>query len=123
MTNNNTSAETISPLTVRGPDGVTRSLSEHYDGQKDVEQDPYGAWLAIQNLSARVAELEAENAELRARVEKAEAMAVALKVITEHYVRLANSGDAGFWEPEDETQVKMARAALAAYADRAKETQ
>ena len=44
---------------VKGPDGITRSLSEHYDGQKDVEQDPYGAWLAIQNQAARIEALEA----------------------------------------------------------------
>lgn len=45
---------------VKGPDGVTRTLDEHYDTQKDVEQDPYGAWLAIQNQATRVAELEAK---------------------------------------------------------------
>ena len=44
---------------VKGPDGVTRTLDEHYDTQKDVEQDPYGAWLAIQNQATRIAELEA----------------------------------------------------------------
>ena len=55
----------IDGLYVRGDDGVIRSLDEHYDTQKDVEQDPYGAWLAIQNLwvdretkIARIAELE-----------------------------------------------------------------
>ncbi len=48
------------PFHVKGPDGVTRNLDEHYDTQKDVEQDPYGAWLAIQNQAASIDELEAE---------------------------------------------------------------
>lgn len=41
-----------SHLCVKGPDGVLRGLNEHYDGMADVERDPYGAWLAIQNLWA-----------------------------------------------------------------------
>ena len=45
---------------VRSPeDGITRPLDEHYDGMRDVEQDAYGAWLAIQNLSAEVERLRA----------------------------------------------------------------
>lgn len=40
----------LSHLYVKGPDGVLRGLDEHYDGVKEVERDPYGAWLAIQNL-------------------------------------------------------------------------
>jgi hypothetical protein len=51
---------------VKGNDGITRTLDEHYDCQSDVEQDPYGAWLAIQNLSARLEAVEAERDELRA---------------------------------------------------------
>jgi NAD(P)H-dependent FMN reductase len=52
---------------VIGPDGIMRSLSEHYDEQRDVEQDPYGAWLAIQNQADRIEELEA-------RIAKADAL-------------------------------------------------
>ena len=37
----------------------------------------------------------------------------ALVAMTKHYVRLVNSGDAGFWNPEDEDVVKQARAAIA----------
>ena len=29
-----------------------RPLDEKYDCQRDVERDPYGAWMAIQSLSA-----------------------------------------------------------------------
>ena len=57
--------ERIDHLHARGTDGVIRTLDEHYNSQKDVDQDPYGAWLAIQNLwtsletsQTRVRELE-----------------------------------------------------------------
>ena len=36
---------------VLGGDGIFRTFDEHYDNMQDVEQDPYGAWLAIQHLS------------------------------------------------------------------------
>lgn len=36
----------------------------------------------------------------------------ALRVVTEHYVSLANSGDAGFWNPEEEPEIIAARKAL-----------
>jgi hypothetical protein len=32
---------------------------------------------------------------------------------TEDYVEMVNSGDCGFWEPENEDKVKAARAAIA----------
>ncbi|MFM6996942.1 MAG: hypothetical protein ACKOXL_07605, partial [Limnohabitans sp.] len=38
----------------------------------------------------------------------------ALEAILDHYVNLANSGDAGFWNPEEEPEVIGVRAALAA---------
>ena len=56
-------------LHVKGPDGVVRTLGEHYDGMSDVEKDPYGAWLAIQNQSTRIEALEAESARLREQYE------------------------------------------------------
>ena len=36
---------------VLGTDGIFRSFDEHYDTMREVEQDPYGAWLAIQSLT------------------------------------------------------------------------
>ncbi len=36
----------------------------------------------------------------------------ALKVITVRYLALAHSGDAGFWDVENETEVVQARAAI-----------
>lgn len=36
----------------------------------------------------------------------------ALRDLLEHYLALANSGDAGFWDPETEEQVINARKAL-----------
>ena len=56
----------IDAFHVKSPvDGITRGLNEHYDSKQDVQQDPYGAWLAIQNLWNGREELEAENARLR----------------------------------------------------------
>lgn len=37
----------------------------------------------------------------------------ALMKFTEDYVEMVNSGDCGFWEPENEDKVKAARAAIA----------
>lgn len=48
------------PFHVEGPDGITRGLDEHYDNLRDVEQDPTGARLAIQNLWAERERLTAE---------------------------------------------------------------
>ena len=42
------------------------------------------------------------------------AMREALEEITNYYCRLVNSGDCGFWNPEDDEEVKAARAALRA---------
>jgi hypothetical protein len=39
-------------------------------------------------------------------------MLKALEQFVEEYVELVNSGDAGFWNPEDEDKVKFARAAI-----------
>jgi len=47
---------------VKGIDGVIRGLDEHYDDMNDVRQDPYGAWLAIQNQHAEIERLRAANA-------------------------------------------------------------
>jgi hypothetical protein len=44
--------------------------------------------------------------------ERIEALEAALRGITDRYVELANSGDAGFWDPEKEGEVIAARAAL-----------
>lgn len=41
-------------------------------------------------------------------------LATALRDSLNHYVDLANSGDCGFWNPEDEGTVIAARAALKA---------
>ena len=43
-------ADKVDHLHARGVDGIIRGLDEHYDSMEDVRQDPYGAWLAIQNL-------------------------------------------------------------------------
>lgn len=45
-------------LTVLGLDNVRRSYDEHYDTVMDVEQDPTGAFFAIQEQACRIEELE-----------------------------------------------------------------
>lgn len=56
------------------------------------------------------AEFETEaNAHL---ISAAPEMLEALEQFMEEYVELVNSGDAGFWNPEDEDKVKVARAAI-----------
>ena len=47
-------------LTEVGADGIRRSFDEHYDTVMDVEQDPWGAMLAIHKQARRIEELEAE---------------------------------------------------------------
>jgi hypothetical protein len=42
-----------------------------------------------------------------------DALVAALDTFVSEYVELVNSGDAGFWEPDDEPKVKAARSALA----------
>lgn len=59
--------DVVDELHVKGVDGVIRSLNEHYDTLRDVDQDPYGAWLAIQNQADRIEALEA-------RIAKADAL-------------------------------------------------
>ena len=52
--------ESVDPLHVKSPDGITRRVDDHYFVPSDVQQDPHGAWLAIQNLCAALNEAEAE---------------------------------------------------------------
>jgi hypothetical protein len=47
-------------ITEVGVDGIRRSFDEHYDTVRDVEQDPWGAMLAIHKQARRIEELEAE---------------------------------------------------------------
>lgn len=80
---------------VIGPDDVAISVSFH---NRD-DADEIAEWMS----SAYKAGKASGHNELVA----------ALREITERYVDLVNSGDCGFWEPEDEKPVKAARAALA----------
>ena len=45
-------------------------------------------------------------------VAAAPALAEALEKLMERYLALANSGDCGFWNPEEETEIILSRAAL-----------
>jgi hypothetical protein len=94
----------VDPFNVRGTDGVLRDLSEHYDGMRDVEQDCYGAWLAIQNQHTRIKELEAKLAQ-----------AVDAFAILEDALQEAGDDYPGSKMQEwCQQQVKRARATLAA---------
>jgi uncharacterized coiled-coil protein SlyX len=52
-------------LTLLGTDGIRRSYDEHYDTMMDVEQDPTGAFFAIQKQADRIEELEAKLVEYK----------------------------------------------------------
>ena len=55
-----------------------------------------------------------DEAEANARlIAAAPRMLAALRAMTEHYVRLAASGDCGNWDPKTEAEVIEARAAIA----------
>ena len=47
-------------LTMLGTDGIRRSYDEHYDTMMDVEEDPTGAFFAIQKQAYHIEELEAK---------------------------------------------------------------
>ena len=71
MTDTPTDRESVDPLHVKGPDGITRRVDEHYFVLSDVQQDPPGAWLAIQNLCAALDEAEAALERVRAEEREA----------------------------------------------------
>lgn len=56
--------------------------------------------------------LEAKQAKVAALLSAAPDLLAALKATLEIHVDMANSGDCGFWDPEDEEHVKQARAAI-----------
>lgn len=59
-------------LKILGVDGIRRSYDEHYDTMMDVEQDPTGAWQAIQKQADRIEELEAKLARAVEALERIE---------------------------------------------------
>jgi hypothetical protein len=61
-------------LTVLGTDGIRRSYDEHYDTMMDVEQDPTGAFFAIQEQADRIEKLTNCVAVLEAKLSKSEAL-------------------------------------------------
>ena len=79
------------------PEAVERPLDEVFDTQRDVEQNPCGAWQAIQALSAA---LEAERAEkreaallLHLHMKRAEAAEVRLKEAVDVMWTIGNEYD------------------------------
>jgi hypothetical protein len=74
-------------------------------------------------LAARLAEVERERDRMEAEAvvamdrwhqsqARAERLEAALRGLTEHYVAMVNSGDCGFWNPEEDPEVIAARAEL-----------
>lgn len=72
------------------------------DGCSIASCDPVGPWRSDDEATA--------NAHVISAVPD---MYEALRGLLDRYVGLVNSGDAGFWDPEKERPVSMARAALA----------
>ena len=55
---------------------------------------------------------------IRDQAEEVNRLREALEKMVAHYCELANSGDCGWWNPEDEDVIKVARAALDGKGDR-----
>lgn len=108
-------------FSVKGPDGITRSLSEHYDGMKDVEQDPYGAWLAIQNQAARIEALEQDLKAVLRREEDANRAAMKhLRALEQERIKSKNYADFNHeWRRRCEALERQVKAAdaLAAWVE------
>lgn len=85
------------------PPGIADSILALCDALDDARQCVSHANLHADCAIADMTALRAENERLRQ----------ALEGVTERYVALASSGDAGFWDPEVEPEVIAARAALA----------
>ena len=77
-------------------EGVTDGpapLDEQYDTMRDVVQNPYGAWEAIQTLVGVARELLAALEQARARAEAAEAEAERLRGVLRPFAECANHYD------------------------------
>jgi hypothetical protein len=81
-----------------------------------------GGWMAAGESESNAALIESvarailaaeKRGEERER-ERAKDMADCLSDMTEHYVALVNSGDAGFWNAEEEIEVQAARQMIVA---------
>ncbi|MDB4378672.1 hypothetical protein N9Z41_02770 [bacterium] len=83
-------------LTVLGTDGIRRSYDEHYDTMMDVEQDPTGAFFAIQKQAYRIEKLVAENKLLNslvadAAIERAKELEAKLAKVVEQTLDVASA--------------------------------
>lgn len=66
-----------------------------------------------QDASSYAASMDFINEEDAKLISAAPELLAALMKFTEDYVEMVNSGDCGFWDPENEAKVKAARAAIA----------
>lgn len=71
---------------ILGADGILRTPVEHYDTLKDVEQDPYGARLSIQQQADEITRLRAQLA-----AAEADKLAAITKAVNEKLERALNS--------------------------------
>ncbi len=86
-----------------GDDGYWAIECCHVFVHTDEEEDAAHDWNLREPPAAEIDRLQARE----------KVLTEALETITDHYVRLAGSGDCGFWNPEEEDEVMLARAALA----------
>lgn len=85
------------------------TLPDHHEGPHVGGSGQYWHEPKFRPLMHRVVELESTVARLEAERDR---LREALTSMLNHYVRLAGSGDCGFWDPEEEAEVIAARAAL-----------
>ena len=102
-------------MNIRGTDGVLRTPEEHYDTQGAVEQDPYGAHLAIQIQAAEIADLRAQLA--AAEADKLAAMERVREAAARHILRTqlgVATGTHKEWINGNNSAVKASAAAIRA---------
>ena len=100
---------------------ATGALIKATDGMENIRPERKAALEAMEGAANYIHAMEAEDwAEMSVAIRRAidaltnhtAAMKEALEGLLNRYVGLVNSGDAGFWNPEEEDEVKAARAAL-----------
>lgn len=99
-------ADYVRVETVSGVERIepARSFRRTWEEQEEINRE----------VARRRSRRRAERAAEERLADAAPELLAVLKVFVSEYVELVNSGDCGFWDPENETKVRRARAVIAA---------